>query len=598
MPLRRNRTGQPVARVRPGDPVVRMRGGAVGYGDRPAIQDIDFTLRRGEVTVLLGPNGAGKSTLVRGILGLAPMMAGTLELFGTPADRFRDRHRLGYVPQRHTIVGGVPSTVTEVVASGRLPLRRPFAPARATDRAAVGDALATVGLTDQARSSVATLSGGQQRRVLIARALAADPDVLVMDEPTAGVDAATQRLLADTLTDLTRAGRTLLLVAHELGPLAPLIGRVVVLRDGRITYDGPPVPGGEGAYHQPRPHRPRPPPPARARPRPARYRGRAVAPSSHLRPTADPNDGEAVMTGPIAQLVTPDLLTYGFMQRALLASLLVGVTAPAVGVYLVQRRLALVGDGLGHVALAGVALGVLTTGKPVWTALVAAVAGAVAIELVRAHGRTSGDVALALMFYGGIAAGVVLISRAPGGTPANLNAYLFGAITTTSPTDLAVFAALAAAVLVVTVGLAPRLFAVSNDEEYARAAGLPVLGLNMLLAVLTAATVVISMRVVGLLLISALMVVPVAAAQLLAGSFRGTQIVAAGVGLTVSVAGTTSSYYANTPSGGTIVLLAVGVFAVTAAGKGAHRLLRRESYTPAAVHPAVPSPPDAIRRAR
>ena len=304
------------------------------------------------------------------------------------------------------------------------------------------------------------------------------------------------------------------------------------------------------------------------------------------------------MTGPIAHVLIPDLLTYGFMQRALLASLLVGVTAPAVGVYLVQRRLALVGDGLGHVALAGVALGVLTTGQPVWTALVAAVAGAVAIELVRARGRTSGDVALALMFYGGIAAGVVLISRAPGGTPANLNAYLFGAITTTSRTDLAVFAALAAAVLVVTVGLAPRLFAVSNDEEYARAAGLPVLGLNVLLAVLTAATVVISMRVVGLLLISALMVVPVAAAQLLAGSFRGTQIVAAGVGLTVSVAGTTSSYYANTPSGGTIVLLAVGVFAVTAAGTGAHRLLRRESYTPAALHPAVPSTPDAIRRAR
>jgi zinc transport system ATP-binding protein len=243
-PLERARAGQP------GDPVVQMRGGAVGYGDRPAIVNIDFTLRSGEVAALLGPNGAGKSTLVRGILGLAPLMAGSLELFGTPADRFRARHRLGYVPQRHTIVGGVPATVTEVVASGRLPLRRPFAPARAADRAAVRVALATVGLTDQARSSVAELSGGQQRRVLIARALAADPDVLVMDEPTAGVDATTQRLLAGTLADLTGAGRTLLLVAHELGPLEPLIGRVVVLRDGRITYDGPPVPGGEGAYHQ------------------------------------------------------------------------------------------------------------------------------------------------------------------------------------------------------------------------------------------------------------------------------------------------------------------------------------------------------------
>jgi zinc transport system ATP-binding protein len=236
--------------VEPGEPVVQMRGGAVGYDHRPAILDIDFTLRSGEVTVLLGPNGAGKSTLVRGILGLAPLMAGTLELFGTPATRFRARHRIGYVPQRHTIVGGVPATVSEVVASGRLPRRRPFVPARTTDRTAVRAAMATVGLAGHAGSSVAALSGGQQRRVLIARALAADPEVLVMDEPTAGVDTTTQHLLAGTLADLTRAGRTLLLVAHELGPLEPLIGRVVVMRDGRITYDGPPVAGGEGTYHQ------------------------------------------------------------------------------------------------------------------------------------------------------------------------------------------------------------------------------------------------------------------------------------------------------------------------------------------------------------
>lgn len=280
----------------------------------------------------------------------------------------------------------------------------------------------------------------------------------------------------------------------------------------------------------------------------------------------------------LARSLTPDLLAYGFMQRALLASLLVGLTAPAVGVYLVQRRLALVGDGLGHVALAGVALGILTTGQPVWTALVAAIAGAIAIEIVRARGRTSGDVALALMFYGGIAAGVVLISQAPGGTAGNLNAYLFGAITTTSRSDLAVFAALAASVLLLALGLSPRLFAVSNDEEYAAAAGLPVLRLNILLAVLTAATVVISMRVVGLLLISALMVVPVATAQLMAGSFRGTQLTAAGIGLVVSVTGTTSSYYANTPSGGTIVLLAVAVFAVVAAGTAGRRLLMRTAH--------------------
>ena len=255
-----------------------------------------------------------------------------------------------------------------------------------------------------------------------------------------------------------------------------------------------------------------------------------------------------------------EFLSYDFMQRALLAALLVGLTAPTVGVYLVQRRLALIGDGLGHIALAGVAIGVLTSQAPVLTALVLAVLGALVLELVRAHGRTSGDVALAIMFYGGIAGGVVIISQAPGGTPGNLNAFLFGAITTTTGTDVAVFALLCALVLAVTLGLSRYLFAVSNDEEYAVASGLPVLRLNLLLVVVTAMTVVVSMRVIGLLLISALMILPIASAQLLASSFRQTVAIGVGIGVAVSVSGVTLSFYTDTPSGGTIVLLAIGVF--------------------------------------
>jgi zinc transport system permease protein len=263
------------------------------------------------------------------------------------------------------------------------------------------------------------------------------------------------------------------------------------------------------------------------------------------------------------------LLSFDFMRHALLAAVLVGVTAPTVGVYLVQRRLSLIGDGIGHVALAGVAVGLLTSAAPVLTALAAAVAGAAAIELIRARGRTSGDLALAILFYGGIAGGVVIISQAPGGTPGNLNAYLFGAITTTTRADLVVFAVLSLAVLTVTLGLGRYLFAVSNDEEYATAAGIPVLRLNLLLAVVTAVTVVISMRVIGLLLISALMIVPVASAQLLARSFRATIVTAAAIGLAVAIAGVTTSYYADTPSGGTIVLFAIAVFIATAAARAA-----------------------------
>lgn len=289
-------------------------------------------------------------------------------------------------------------------------------------------------------------------------------------------------------------------------------------------------------------------------------------------------------------LLDGTLLSYGFMQRALVAALLVGLAAPSVGVYIVQRRLALIGDGLGHVALAGVALGLLTSSAPVLTALVAAVAGAVTIELVRARGRTTGDVALALMFYGGIAGGVVLVSQAPGGTPANLNAYLFGAITTTTRADVVTFAVLAAFVLVVTLGMAPRLFAVSNDEEYARAAGLPVLVTNLLLASITSVTVVISMRVVGLLLISALMVVPVATAQLLVGSFRRTLTLAMAIGVVVSLAGVGTSFATNTPSGGTIVLFAIGLYALTALGTSVRRVLRSDTHQEAEDHLHVHGP--------
>jgi len=279
-----------------------------------------------------------------------------------------------------------------------------------------------------------------------------------------------------------------------------------------------------------------------------------------------------------------DILSYDFMQRALLAAVMIGLAAPTVGVYLVQRRLALIGDGMGHVALTGVAVGILSSQNPVWTALLLAVAGAVSIELIRAFGRTSGDVALAVLFYGGIAGGVVLISRAPGGTPANLNSYLFGAITTTTPQDLTVFVALTAAVLVVTLGLGRYLFAVSNDEEFAGASGLPVLPLNLLLAVVTAATVVISMRVVGLLLISALMVVPVATAQLMAGSFRGTVAASMLIGLLVSTSGVVTSFYADTPSGGTIVLMAIAAFTLVA---GATALRTRVTRTRRTVVPAL-----------
>lgn len=278
------------------------------------------------------------------------------------------------------------------------------------------------------------------------------------------------------------------------------------------------------------------------------------------------------MIATLVATLAAGMLEYDFMRRALLAAVLVGLAAPASGIFLVQRRLALIGDGLGHVAVTGVALGLLLGRAPVLVALVTAVAGAVAIELIRARGEAFAEIALAILFYGGIAGGVVLVSRAPAGGR-GLDQYLFGSITTTSTSDLVTFAVLAVIVLLLTTWLGPALFAVSNDESFARASGLPVLALNITLAVLSALTVVVAMRVVGVLLVSALMVVPVATAQLVARSFRGAYLLGIAIGATVSVTGVVVAYYLDTPSGGTIVLLAIGVFAVVLLGGAVRRSL-------------------------
>jgi zinc transport system ATP-binding protein len=232
------------------DTLVRLLGAAVGYDGRPVLSGVDVTVHRGDVLALVGPNGSGKSTLVKALLGLADLTSGTLEMFGSPDSNPHDRGRVGYVPQRGVQPGLVPSTVTEVVATGRLASGRLLRRLGADDRAAVTEALERVGLASLARARVANLSGGQQRRVLIARALAAKPELLILDEPLAGVDLASQESLAATLSDLARTGTTFIIVLHELGPLRPLVTRVLQLRAGAVAYDGPVTPEVLDALHE------------------------------------------------------------------------------------------------------------------------------------------------------------------------------------------------------------------------------------------------------------------------------------------------------------------------------------------------------------
>jgi zinc transport system ATP-binding protein len=238
-----------------GDPVLRLDRVGIALGGRPIVRDVSLEVGQGQIVAILGANGSGKSTLLKALVGLNPVSRGTVSLFGTPLPHFRDWSRVGYVPQRSTLGTGVPATVREVVTGGRIARRRPFWPATREDRQTVTAAISAVGLADRAGHSMATLSGGQQQRVLVARTLAGQPELLLLDEPNAGVDHASQEAIAATLADRARDGASVVVVLHELGPFAPLIDRAVALREGRVTYDGPPGQlalgdrGGDGHAH-------------------------------------------------------------------------------------------------------------------------------------------------------------------------------------------------------------------------------------------------------------------------------------------------------------------------------------------------------------
>jgi zinc transport system ATP-binding protein len=223
-----------------GDVLAELRGVSFAYGAEPVLEGIDLQIRAGEYVALVGPNGSGKSTLLKLMLGLLEPATGSVSLFGEPPQRFRDRRRLGYVPQRPVLGRELPATVAEVVATGRLTGRGWAARFRSDDRRAVDEAIAAVGLEDERDRLVGTLSGGEQQRAFIGRALASGPDLLVLDEPIAGVDAASQRRFRDTLHTLVKdRGKAVLLVSHELGAVAEDLERVVVLKR-TIVFDGSP----------------------------------------------------------------------------------------------------------------------------------------------------------------------------------------------------------------------------------------------------------------------------------------------------------------------------------------------------------------------
>lgn len=236
--------------------LIEARDVHVRLGGSLILRGVDLRVRPGEVVGLLGTNGSGKSTLVRALVGVVPLVGGTVELMGAPLGPRVPWQRIGYVPQRVSASSGLPSTAAEVVASGTIYGRRLRRPRGWRDQVAA--ALDQVDLADHAGEAIADLSGGQQQRVLIARALVRRPDLLIMDEPVAGVDLPSQAQFARTLTSLVAGGMTVLVVVHELGELSELIERAVVIRHGQVVHDGaPPVPHAPHAgtaHHHQHPH--------------------------------------------------------------------------------------------------------------------------------------------------------------------------------------------------------------------------------------------------------------------------------------------------------------------------------------------------------
>ena len=278
------------------------------------------------------------------------------------------------------------------------------------------------------------------------------------------------------------------------------------------------------------------------------------------------------------------MLSYEFMQRALIAAVIVGMISPLIGVFLVQRRLALLGDGMGHVAIAGVGLAFLTGTEPVITALFVSILGALILELVRHKSRSAGDLALALIFYGGIAGGVLLTSLAGGKASTALNQYLFGSLSTVSTQDFVALGVAALALIVILLLYGNQIFAMSLDGETARVQGIRVTAMSVLLTSMAAVTVVVGMRTVGLLLVSAIMIVPVAAAQQLTHSFKTPGLLASAIGMLSATGGLTLSFYVDVPPGPTIVLLALAIFVVLALTTNSLHLRHRNEIQEQAPH--------------
>ena len=491
--------------------LIVCRDASLGYEGQSVLAHLDLTIRAGDYLCIVGDNGSGKSTLLRGLLGLLSPQSG--EILRAPELR---QGAVGYLPQQTRAQRDFPATVYEVVLSGCLNQKGLRFFYTAAQKSAALMNMGKLGILELKDQSYRDLSGGQQQRVLLARALCAARSLLILDEPITGLDPAAAQDLYKTLSYLNRKeGMAVVMVTHDLR--AALRSARTVLHIGRSSYS-------------------------------QRLSG--------LPP------GAAVSGGGGMSLTL--MLTYPFMQRALIAGTLVSLCAALLGVPLVLKRYSMIGDGLSHVSFGALAIAVALGFTPLYFSIPVVILAAFFLLRLATNPRWNSDAAIAVMSASALAVGIIVISRTSGMTT-DVDNYMFGSVLAMTWADVALSAVLSLAVLALFVLFYHKLFAVTFDESFSRATGLRVDWYNTLLAILTALTIVLGMRMMGAMLISSLVIFPALTAMRLFKSFRGVVVCAAVTSVCCFCAGLMASWTLSTPVGASVVAANLALFLLSCA---------------------------------
>ncbi len=550
----------------------------VAYGEKPVLWDIDLTVPPGVLMAIVGPNGAGKTTLIKAILGLVPVAAGQVQIYGQPYDK--QRRRVGYVPQRGSVDWDFPTSVLDVVTMGRYGalgwIRRP----RSRETQLAIGALVKVGMEDYADRQISQLSGGQQQRTFLARALVQDADVYFMDEPFQGVDATTERAIVELLKELRAAGKTVVVVHHDLQTVPEYfdwvtllnvrriasgpVGEVFTEANLRVTY------GGRMGFSAPN--------------------GNGLAASAARlseAPAARLLGAEPTMSG--SELF--QTLFFDYTLRTVASGVVIlGIVSGAFGAFALLRRQSLLGDAMSHAAFPGVVLAFMLTGQKsplvlVLGAIAAGLAGVLLLIAITRYTRIKEDTSLGIILSVFFGFGLVLLTwlqRNPDARQAGLSSFLFGQAATLLRSDVVVMAAFGGSALLLMAIFWKEFKLLSFDREFGASLGFPMGLLDALLTFLLVVAIVIGLQTVGVILMSAMVVAPAASARQWTNRIGSMVILSAAFGAVSGLGGAViSSMGSGLSTGPVIVLCASAIVLVSllfAPGRGVvwNQLRRRQ----------------------